>query len=215
VDATAGLIAVDDVIAVAEHEWRALGLDRRDSAALAADLRQDLEAAAADGVTARALLGDDVRGFARRLAEEAGARRVPYEQRRLLLTALAGAVPGMVLGYLLLYAPPVVVPADVPVLVAVLAYYVPPCLAVLGGALLAVWWRMREVPGIAATVAAMAVLTTLAAAVVTPVTMGFAWLTGYSTAAPVMLVEVGLVVAALAGATVLARRWALRARATR
>ena len=40
--------------------------------------------------------------------------------------------------------------------------------------------------------------------------MGFAALTGFSTWAPVVLAEILLVLAALAGATVLARRWALR-----
>ncbi|MEU2616421.1 hypothetical protein ABZ570_33405, partial [Micromonospora sp. NPDC007271] len=94
----------DDVIAVAEHEWRAIGVVPRDRAALADDLRRELEAAAADGITPRELLGDaDVRAFARRLAAEAGAGRLRYETDRLLRTALVGALPGLVLSWLLLW----------------------------------------------------------------------------------------------------------------
>ena len=89
------------------------GLDRRDSAVLAADLRQDLEAAAADGLMPQALIGEDVRGFARRLAEEAGARRIPYAYRRLLESAAVGALPGLVFGYL--YVVPRAVAAADPV----------------------------------------------------------------------------------------------------
>jgi hypothetical protein len=56
----------------------------------------------------------------------------------------------------------------------------------------------------------MALLLPLTGLVITPITMAFASLTGFSTSAPVVLTEVLLVVGALAGATVLARRWALR-----
>ena len=77
----------------AEREWRRLHVRPADLARLSRDLRDDLTAAAAEGVAASELLGADVRGFARRLADEAS--RVPYEFDRLLLTALVGALPGM------------------------------------------------------------------------------------------------------------------------
>jgi hypothetical protein len=86
-------VDIDDAIAIAEHEWRLSKVDARDLAALSRDLRLDLEAAAADGVTPQQLIGD-FRSFARRVAEEADARRVPYEYQRLLLTALAGRRAG-------------------------------------------------------------------------------------------------------------------------
>jgi hypothetical protein len=58
----------------------------------------------------------------------------------------------------------------------------------------------------------MALLLPLTGILVTPVTMAFAWTTDYSTSSPVVVTEVLIVLAALAGATVLARRWALRER---
>jgi hypothetical protein len=201
---------VDEALAIAEHEWRVRGIDRRDRAALSADLRLDLEAAAADGITPDRLLGPDVRDFARRLADEAGARCVPYEYRRLLLTALAGAGPGIVVGYLRMYWFPLAIDPTTPVAVVLLVYYGLPAALVLAGALIAVWTRMRDVPGIRRTVAAMSLLLPLAGTAITPITMGFAWLTGYSTQVPVALLELALVASALAGAIVLARRWALR-----
>ena len=203
--------SVDDALAIAEHEWRSRGVDRHDIAALSADLRQDLEAASADGVSPDQLVGPDIRGFARRLADESGARRVPYEYRRLLITALAGAVPGALLGYLFLAWVRVPVDVELPARWAVFTYYGIPALVVVGGCLVAVSRRMRDVPEIRRTVAAMSVLVPVVGAAITPVTMGFAALTGYSTALPVLLFEVALVGSVLAGAIMAARRWALRA----
>ncbi|RIV41464.1 hypothetical protein D2L64_01860 [Micromonospora radicis] len=51
--------------------------------------------------------------------------------------------------------------------------------------------------------------------VVTPVTIAFAWSTDYSTAPKVVAVEITMVLAALAGATVLTRRLALHLRPVR
>jgi len=203
--------SVEDVVAVAEQEWRQSGVAHHDIATLAADLRLDLAAAAADGAPLDQLIGGDIRAFARRLADEAGVRRIPYEYGRLLLTALAGAAPAAVAGWALLWwafpfgwLPEPQVPP--------LALFVALSVAVLAGALFLVRTRMREVPQIGRTVAAMALLVPVAGLAATPLTMGFASLTDYSTLAPVLAFEAAIVTAALAGATLLARRWALRQR---
>ncbi|RKR90839.1 hypothetical protein BDK92_5223 [Micromonospora pisi] len=212
--------SVEETLATADREWRTRGVNHRDRAALAADLRLDLEAAAADGVTPEQLLGPDVRGFARRLADEAGVVHVPRAYRRLLLTALAGTVPGVLAGYVFIVVIYQVLVStfdlrrdlEVPLVVGLLAYYGTAAALVIGGALVAVRVRMREVPRIGRTVAAMSLLLPLAGVAITPVTMGFARLTDYASTAPVLLIEVALVLSALAGATVLARWWALRER---
>jgi hypothetical protein len=197
---------VEEVLAAADREWHAMGVVAPERATLARDLRMELEAAAADGVPPERLLDGDVRAFARAVAVESGATRLPYEYRRLLLAALAGAAPALVVGWFLFWGSPfggLGYPVDALALYAL----VPPAIVV--GALLAVRRRMRDVAAIGRTVAAMAVLVPLAGVLVTPVIMGFAWLAGYSTALSVIVVEAGIVAAALSGAVVLARRWAL------
>jgi hypothetical protein len=201
-------VGIDDAIAIAEHEWRLSKVEARDIAALSRDLRLDLEAAAAEGVTPRQLIGD-IRAFARRVAEEADARHVPYEYQRLLLTALAGTLPGAIVGYAVMSTVP---PFDVSGWPAALTFYGLGAAGVLAGALATVAVLMREITGMRRTVAAMALLVPLAGLAVTPVTMGFAALTGYSTALPVVAMELALVGGAIAGAIVLARRWALHGR---
>jgi hypothetical protein len=55
----------------------------------------------------------------------------------------------------------------------------------------------------------MAVVLPIAGILVTPVTMGFASLSDYSTDLPVVATEAAIVASALSVAIVLARRWAL------
>ncbi|MCW6010405.1 hypothetical protein K1W54_38540 [Micromonospora sp. CPCC 205371] len=200
-----------DVVAIAVDEWRAMGLVEADRTALADDLRMELRAAVADGATPEQLIGPDIRVFARRLAEEAGARRVPYEFRRLLLAALAGAAPGAVVGWLRLWYLPIFPNDPTPSTVVILAMYAGLALPVLAGALVGAAIGLRGRPAVGGTVARMALLVPLAGLLATPLTMGFAWLVGYSTLTPIVLMEVGIVAAFLAGATVIARRWALAA----
>ena len=209
---------IDDALAIADRAWRHHGVQRADREALAADLRLDLESAAADGVAPDRLLGEDVSAFARRLADEAGVRREPPELGRLIGTALTGAALGAAVGFaffLLLFriaGRMIDLPGGthVPVQVAVGVFYGIPAAIVVVGAVAAVRYRLGALPRIRATVHAMCLLLPLAGIVITPITMGFAALTGYSTWTPVVLTEMLLVLAALAGATVLARRWALR-----
>ena len=210
--------SIDDTLATADREWRAYGVRRTARTALAADLRLDLESAAADGVGPAQLLGADLRGFARRLADEAGVRRMPPEYPRVLATALIGAVIGAVVGYVafllfftgavgLFDAPGF---ADLPVQVAVGVFYGVPAVVVVAAAVAAVRIHLRDLAHVESTAKAMCLLLPVAGIAITPVTMAFAWTTGYSTAVPVVLAEILLVLAALGGATALARRWALR-----
>ncbi|WP_422769971.1 hypothetical protein ACN28C_25025 [Plantactinospora sp. WMMC1484] len=206
--------------AEAERAWRAYGIGRADRVALAADLRSDLRAAAADGGDPAQLLGGDVPGFARRLADEAGVRRVPRHYGPLLGTALTGAALGSVVGYAVLAVlSPVFVrlvdiprSVEIPIQFAVAAYYGVPAAVVVAGAVVAVRLRLRDVPRIRRTAWMMSLLLPVAGIVVTPVTMGYAWSTGYSTAPGVVLTEAAMVLAALAGATILSRRLSLGGR---
>jgi hypothetical protein len=160
---------------------------------------------------------------ARRLADEAAVDREPSALGPLVGTALVGAVLGAVLGFAafrLVYS----VGADplesmagsrIPVQVVLVVYYGLPAAAVVAGAVAAVRYRLRSLPRIRATAHAMMVLMPIAGLLATPATMAFAWTTGYSTSTQVLAAEVLIVVAALAGAVVLARRWALRERRDR
>ncbi|MEQ4299964.1 hypothetical protein ABNF97_01005 [Plantactinospora sp. B6F1] len=211
---------INSVLAEAERAWRAHGVVRADRATLAGDLRLDLEAAAADGGDPVQLLGGDVTGFARRLADEAGVRRVRRYYGRLLGTALIGAVLGSLLGYgVLAGLYPVFVHAfdiprsiTIPVQLAVAVFYGVPAAVVVAGAVTTVRLWLHDVPEIRRTARLMALLLPVAGIVATPVTMGFASSTDYSTAPGVLFVEVAIVLATLAGATILARRLALRER---
>ncbi|MDW5326230.1 hypothetical protein [Plantactinospora sp. KLBMP9567] len=199
-------------IALADREWRAMGIVAADRIALARDLRLELAGAAADGMTPEQLLGTDVRRFARDLAVSAGVRRAPYEFRRLLLTGLAGGVPGLVLTFVLVWQwwlVPLHLLVGMDPLPNFLLRYVLSALVFVAGVLFAVRWGMRDSAEIDRTVARMALLVPPAGLLAIPVTMGFASLTRYSLSLPVLLAEAAIVGGALAGAMVLARRWAL------
>ncbi|GAB3976295.1 hypothetical protein V1634_17660 [Plantactinospora veratri] len=209
---------IDSVMAEAERAWQAYGVGPADRATLAADLRLDLEAAAADGGDPAQLLGGDVTGFARRLADEAGVQRVRPHYGPLLGTALIGAVLGSLLGYAVLaLLHPVFVQAvdiprsiEIPVQLAVAVFYGVPAAVVVTGAVVAVRLGMPDVPQIRRTSRMMGLLLPVAGLLVTPLTMWFASLTDYSTAPEVVITEIAIVLAALAGATILARRLSLR-----
>ncbi len=214
---------IDNALATADRAWRAYGVRRADRAALAADLRLDLESAAADGVGPTQLLGADVPGFARRLADEAGVRREPPALGPLLGTALVGGTLGAALGVAVLALLDTLTVnllelttnPGVPVWILVVAYYGIPAALVVAGAVTTVRARLRDLPRIRATANAMVLLLPLAGIIITPITMAFAAMTGYSTSSPAVVIEMLLVAGALAGAIVLARRWALREPAER
>lgn len=208
---------IDSVLIEADRAWRAYGLTSADRKTLAADLRLDLQAAVADGVDPLRLFGGDVAGFARRLADEAGMRRPRQEYNRLLGTALLGALLGGALGSTILMAVhPVLVrmvdlprSTQVPIQVAVAVYYGVPAAVVVAGAVLAVRLRLHDLPQVRRTTRMMSLLLPAAGILITPITIAFAWSTGYSDAPPIVLTEAAMVLAALAGATILARRLAL------
>ncbi|KAB1155661.1 hypothetical protein F6X68_12200 [Micromonospora sp. AMSO12t] len=210
--------AIDEAMVAAEREWRACGIRRRDRAVLAADLRLELRSAAADGVTPEQLLGSDLRGFARQLADEAGVQRVRHEYARLTQTALTGAVLGACVGAiaLVLVYPILVAWIDVPrgfrmpTVLAVLLYYGTAAALAVGGAVIAVRARLGHLPRIRQTANAMIVLLPIGGAIAMPVTMGFARAVGYSTHPLIMAIEAALVAAAVTGATLVARKWSLR-----
>lgn len=68
---------------------------------------------------------------------------------------------------------------------------------------------LRHVPAAGRTAAATALLTPLAAAVMIPLIVLFARLTGYRTSIPIVLTEIVLAVAGFAATVALARRWSL------
>ncbi|MFG1837422.1 hypothetical protein ACGFH8_03190 [Micromonospora sp. NPDC049175] len=209
---------IDRLLGEADQAWRGYGVGSADRATLAADLRLDLRAAANDGGDPAQLIGGDVAGFARRLADEAGVRRVRGDYGRVVGTALIGAVLGAVLGYGLLEAAyPVFVhlidiprSIDVPIQLAVAVAYGTPGAVVAAGAVVAVRTRLRALPEIRRTARLMSVLVPVAGIVITPITVGFAWATDYSLAPSVVLTEIAMVLGAIAGATALARRLSLR-----
>ncbi|MDG4811217.1 hypothetical protein O7634_31070 [Micromonospora sp. WMMD1120] len=213
---------IDSLLGEADQAWRAYGVGSADRVALAAELRLDLRAAAADGGDPVQLLGGDVAGFARRLADEADVERVRRDYFRVLGNALIGAVLGVVLGYgILVAAYPALVrmidfprSIDVPIQLAVTVYYGTPAAVIIVGAVIAVRTRLRDLPQIRQTARIMSVLMPTAGIIITPVTIAFAWSTGYSTAPAVVVTEIAMVLFALAGATVLARHLSLRERAT-
>jgi hypothetical protein len=211
---------IDSVLSAADRAWRAQGVHSADRSALAADLRDDLEAAAAEGAGPQELIGPDVAGFARRLADEAGVRRNLPEYARFTSTALIGAALGALIGYQLMANLYTVVyeavdfpdSSRLPLELALAVYYGIPAAIVAAGAVGAVRWRLRDVHRVRETSWAMALLLPLAGLLATPVVMGFAWATGYSTDPAVLVIEVAMVMAALSGAVYLARRWSLRER---
>ncbi|MFC0534153.1 hypothetical protein [Phytohabitans kaempferiae] len=201
--------AIERAIERADREWRRMRVVEQDRIALRVDLRRELVGAAVDGTPPDELIGPDIGLFARELAQSAGVRQVSYEFRRLLLIGLGGAAPGLVLAWLMIWHWWLVpLPfGDGPM--QWVGRYVVSIVVFLGGVLVAIHRGMREDPVRGRTVAAIAVAIPVAGALATPVTMWLAARAGYSTAAPVLLVEVLVMGAALAGGAVLARRWAL------
>ena len=134
--------------------------------------------------------------------------RAPFRWRRLLLSALAGGVPGVVLAWFLIWRwwllPSPLAEVDFA------ARYLFCSAVFLAGALYGAHRAVRGSEAGGRTVAAMAALLPLTGGIAIPVTMAFASAIGYRTSAPALLAEALIVGALLAAGTVAARWWALR-----
>jgi len=93
---------VDAAAARLGRELRRLHIARADRHAIVAEVRSDLEAAAADGVRPAALIGPDTKAFAREAAEARGHRPGGRDYPRVVIgTSVAGAA-AVVAAYLLI-----------------------------------------------------------------------------------------------------------------
>src|SRR4029079_12856756 len=79
-----------------------------------------------------------------------------------------------------------------------------------GGAVIAVRTRLADRPRIRQTANAMIVLLPATGAVVTAMTIGFAWAVDYTTDPLTVSAEAAIIVSGVIGASLLARWWSLR-----
>ncbi|MEU7932454.1 hypothetical protein [Micromonospora echinofusca] len=211
--------AVDNLLAAADREWRALGIHRRDRVSLAADLRAELEAAAADGLDPAELLGADPTEFAVRIAEEAGVERTPPRYGQILGVATAGAMLSLVVGYVVVislhqaFVAAFDLPRSVrvPVWLAAGVFYGAVAAVVVAGAVLAIRIVLRDAPHIRHTAARMALLLPPAIAAAIAAAVAFAWSLNYPLTPLAIAAEAAIVLAAFLAATALARRWSVTA----
>jgi hypothetical protein len=204
--------AVEAMLARINRHWWAIGVVEADRAALTADLRAELTAAAADGIPPQQLIGGDVRTFARDVADGARVRRARYEWGRLFAGALIGAIPGLIVSWFVVWRWwTVPLPTDSDSLTLTFAVRWGGCAAVfLAGVLYGAHQGLRDDAAASRTVSAMVAYLPIAGAIAVPVTMAFATLFDYSTSVPVVAAEGAIVGGLLATATAFARRWALR-----
>ena len=83
-----------DVVARARRTWRRLGVAPDAADEMAAELRSDMDAAAADGIDAMSLVGGDPESFARAWASARGAVRPRWRIASTTFVALLGMLPG-------------------------------------------------------------------------------------------------------------------------
>ncbi|SBT39002.1 hypothetical protein [Micromonospora auratinigra] len=210
---------VDHFLAAADQAWRTAGIDRRDRTTLAADLRTELEAAAADGLDPAELLGTDPAEFARRIAEEAGLARNPPRYAQVLGVASGGALLSLLVGYVLVNAlhQAFVAAFDlprgvrVPVWLAAGVFYTGVAAVVVTGAVLAVRVALRDATRVRQTAARMALLLPPALAVAILGAAAFGWALDFPLTPLAIGTEAAIVLAAFLAATALARRWSVRA----
>lgn len=210
--------SVDGLVTATERRWRALGVRPGDRAALAADLRQELEAAAADGLDPAGLVGPDVDGFAARVAEEAGVERTPPLYGPVLGVATIGAVLSLVVGYCVVMALHEVFVAAfdlprgvrVPIWLAAGVFYGGVAAVVVTGAAVGVRVGLRHAARIRATARTMGLLLppALSAAIIAAVGVG--WAFDFALTPAVIGAEAAIVLAGFLAATATARRLSIR-----
>lgn len=191
---------------VVSYYWQRRGVSDEDGARLRTDLERDLRSALADGATVDALVGEDPSDFARELAEADGLGATSLRPDHsmttpsLLLTALIGMLVGAVASALLWY------PAglrlleglslsnSVQVAFAVGLHVVAACICTVF-AMAAVRWRFRFHGEIRRITIFTGVSLLLGGATSVAPTMAVAAILDYSSAATVVLLEVGIVLA--------------------
>ena len=208
---------VDNLLAAADREWRALGIHRRDRVALQADLRAELEAASADGLDPAELVGPDLAGFAARVAEEARVGQAPPRYGQVLGVATGGALLALVVGFLgviglhqILVAAFDLPPGlRVPVWLAAGVFYGGVAAVAVAGAVLAVRFGLRDAPCIRHTAARMALLLPPAVAASIGAAVALGWSFDFPLTPLVIGAEAAVVLGGFLAATALARRWSV------
>jgi hypothetical protein len=205
--------AVDGLVTATDRQWRALGVHRDDRVTLAADLRAELEAAVADGVDPADLVGADITGFARRVAEEAGVDQTPPLYGQVLGVATAGAVLSLIAGYgvvIVLYSVFVAafdLPRDthVPIWLAAGVFYGAVAAVVVAGAALGVRLVLRHASRIRNTASKMSLLLPPALTVAIAAAAAFGWAFDFTLTPAVIGTESVIVLAGFLAATATAR----------
>jgi hypothetical protein len=211
---------VDGLVTATDRQWRALGVRPGDRVTLTADLRAELEAAAADGLDPADLVGADVAGFALRVAEEAGVERTPPLYGQVLGVATGGALLSLIVGYCLviglheLFVALFDLPRDVhvPIWLAAGVFYGGVAAVVVTGAALGVRLVLRHAARIRDTARKMGVLLplTLTAAIVAAIAFGGAF--HFSLNPAVVGAEATIVLGGFLAGTATARRLSVTTR---
>ncbi|MDP3890739.1 hypothetical protein [Nocardioides sp.] len=197
---------VEDWVATVYHYWRRRGLSDPDRAQLRADLERDCRLALAEGATIDELTDADPDEFARELAEAAGLgygvlRADPsMTATSFLVSALVGAVAGCIASLLLIYPIGTRLLDHLPLTdagegVFAIGLHVVAACACTASAMGALRWRFRFHVGILRTTLLAGLFLLLGGAVSVAPTMALAASLGYSTAAHVVLQELGIVFA--------------------
>ncbi|MBY8875773.1 hypothetical protein K7640_28495 [Micromonospora sp. PLK6-60] len=211
--------AVDGLLAAADREWRALGIHRRDRAGLAADLRAELEAAAADGLDPAELLDADPAQFAKRIAEETGVDRVPARYGQVLGVATAGALVALIVGLVVanglheLFVAAFDLPRGVrvPVLLAAGVFYGGVAAFIVAGVVLALRVALRGLPRVRHTANRAALLVPPALVAGTAAAVGVNAVLDDPFTPLAIGAEAAIVLAAFLAAVALARHWSVTA----
>jgi hypothetical protein len=212
--------AVDGLVSATNRQWQALGVRPGDRVALTADLRAELEAAAADGLDPADLVGADVTGFARRVAEEAGVEQTPPRYGPVLGVATAGALLSLVVGYCVVMGLHEVFVAafdlprgvQVPIWLAAAVFYGGVAAVVVAGAALGVRLVLRHVARIRETARTMGLLLPPALTVAIVVAVAVGWVFGFALDPAVIGAEAAIVLAGFLAATAMARRLSITTR---
>lgn len=204
-------------ITVVSKQLQRRGVSEQDRARLRADLERDLRLSLAEGATVDALSSADAGEFARELAEADGLAATPLQPDHpmtttsFIATALVGAAAGAGASLVLIYPPGLRLLDNLSLSYAgegnfAVGLHVAAALSCTVFAMAAIHWRFRFQPGIRRITLLTGAFLLLSGALSVAPTMALAATFDYNAAAPVVLLEVGLVVAfCVAGLS--AARW--------